>query len=626
MSGSKFIGIDGEAIEGKYVLLCASDGHYIYNENELSTGQILEYLLRLKKRQGKKVFVTFGLNYDVNMILRDLSRKKLEELWEKGTVWTSIDGFSYSLTWIPRKMFQVYSPDLKKSIRIYDVFGFFQSSFVKALDAWKIEDPHGEIKRMKSERARFEVSQRDEILEYCLSECGKLVELCDALEVSLQGAKIKLRSYMGAGSIAGAILNKEKVKRHHVSDSTYPLAVQEAIYRSYFGGRIEIFMQGSFTDLTNYDIRSAYPFQALALPSLIGGTWRNALPEELETFGLNAIWEVEWNIPKAKARYVMPFPLRHKAAIYYPSSGRGFYHHAEVRAAIALHPGYISQIQGFVFEPASDEKPFAFVRDYYARRAELKAQGHASEKAYKLGLNSLYGKLAQGLAYSGEPPYRSLFWAGRITSGTRARLLDAASLAPNRVISMATDGIVFSGDPGIVISDELGGWERSKFPEFFIAQPGIYHAKTEDGKEIRKSRGFFTREIDYEDLEKGWLIHGTSFTQKAVCECGKVHTRGKKYDHPFSRRRRFIGLGSALMRTDFSVWRTWQESERILSLASSRKFYASDNLARTVRLLPPRFPSIIESEAYVPKVKTLEDREEMKELIAAFEQPLLLEE
>lgn len=619
-----FIAIDGEAVDGRYVLLCSSDGKMIWADDELSTMTCFEYLIRLKRRSPKgSVFVAFGLNYDVNMMLRDIPRHKLIELWTYGECRVSLEGYAFQLRWIPRKMFELYSPDLRTKIKVYDVFGFFQSSFVKALAAWGIDDPNEAIKEMKTERARFTLAQRKEIEQYCLDECKKLVELCNALEASLLSAGIKLRSYMGAGSVAGALLAQKKVKSHHAQDDEFPEEIKEAIYCAYFGGRVEQCLQGILTNVVGYDVRSAYPAQSLALPSLAGGSWRKAKAEEIHKPGLNAIWQVEWE--KAKGD-VMPFPLRQKdAEIYFPRNGRGWYHHIEVRAAMLLHAESIRVLRGFVFEPICDDKPFAFVREYYALRAEAKARGDASEKAFKLGLNSLYGKLAQGISSGGLPPFRSLFWAGRITAGTRARMLDAASLHPHGVVSIATDGIVFSGDPGIEESSELGGWERQDYSEIFAAQSGIYWAKKPDGTEIHRTRGFFLKEVDFDDLREGWLNEGIFYAQRGVCECGHSHPHSAKCDSckckKFSPRRRFVGLGAALMRSDFGVWRTWAETDRVLKLHSSRKFYDHEETSRVMRLHPPEFPSIIDSVPYVPKGHTLPLTQELRDLIELHEQP-----
>jgi hypothetical protein len=196
---------------------------------------------------------------------------------------------------------------------------------------------------------------------------------------------------------------------------------------------------------------------------------------------------------------------------------------------------------------------------------------------------------------------------------------------PGAVVSIATDGIVFSVDPRIEESTELGGWERTEYDEIFAAQSGIYSARSKDGKETQRTRGFFLKEVDFVDLREGWLTDGIFYVQKNVCECGHAH--GNSIPCPscecrkLALRRRFIGLGAALMRSDFGVWRTWQEQDRILRLHSSRKFYGHEETSRVMKLHPPSFGSILDSEPYEPKSHTLPLTEEMRDLIELHEQP-----
>ena len=82
---TKFIGIDGEAIEEKYSLLQASDGSEILNRRGLGSLECLRYLWSLihrsKGKNKKAVLVWFGGHYDVNMILKDLPQQNLEDLF-----------------------------------------------------------------------------------------------------------------------------------------------------------------------------------------------------------------------------------------------------------------------------------------------------------------------------------------------------------------------------------------------------------------------------------------------------------------------------------------------------------------------------------------------------------------
>src|SRR5581483_11037268 len=168
------------------------------------------------------------------------------------------------------------------------------------------------------------------------------------------------------------------------------------------------------------------------------------------------------------------------------------------------------------------------VKDFYRLRRELKKKGDAAEYAYKLALNSLYGKLAQGTGYAGKTPaFQSYAWAGAITSWTRARLLEMMGEAPDDVIFTATDAVAFTADPGFADSPELGGLERKEWQRLFVAQSGIYHAVDETGTELARSRGFFVRDLDFDVMRAIWHREG----------------RFGSYQH---NSRRFIGIGTAL--------------------------------------------------------------------------------
>src|SRR5205823_4313064 len=108
-------------------------------------------------------------------------------------------------------------------------------------------------------------------------------------------------------------------------------------------------------------------------------------------------------------------------------------------------------------------------REIYAERARLKQSGHGGEKVLKLGLNSIYGKLAQGLGYKGKaPPYQSYLWAGMITAGTRAQILNLATLAPEGLVMVATDGIFFDREIPVEVTGGLGGLELEVGEDVFV--------------------------------------------------------------------------------------------------------------------------------------------------------------
>src|SRR4051794_13130806 len=160
MRERRFVAIDGESFttEGdhKYVLLACSLGEYIFKEEGLSTEDCFQYLFKIRARAKRYIFVAFGLNYDANMMLVDLPQANLEALWKKKqTTW-----HDYRIEWIPGKWFSISR--FGSSIRIYDVFGFFQASFVTALRKWGIE-PQSEIESMKQARSSFDNDMKEQV-------------------------------------------------------------------------------------------------------------------------------------------------------------------------------------------------------------------------------------------------------------------------------------------------------------------------------------------------------------------------------------------------------------------------------------------------------------------------------
>ena len=90
-------------------------------------------------------------------------------------------------------------------------------------------------------------------------------------------------------------------------------------------------------------------------------------------------------------------------------------------------------------------------------------------RVIKLALNSLYGKLAQRL----HGKYSSRIWAGMITAGTRAQVLDLISKHEKQssVIMVATDGVFSTEYMDVPKRVTLGGWERTDYPAIYVAAP-----------------------------------------------------------------------------------------------------------------------------------------------------------
>ena len=149
----------------------------------------------------------------------------------------------------------------------------------------------------------------------------------------------------------------------------------------------------------------------------------------------------------------------------------------------------------------------------------------------------------------------------------------------------------------------LGAWERTVYADLFVAQPGIYYAhKLSNRGAVKHSRGFFTREINFPKLKRTWIRDGP-------------------YGELACPSHRFIGLGTALMRSDFNLWRTWEDGTRRLTLYSSRKYYGDDDGAIARTLYPPADVRPGLSDRYVPKQSVQGEADE--DFVQGNEQPAI---
>jgi hypothetical protein len=295
-----------------------------------------------------------------------------------------------------------------------------------------------------------------------------------------------------------------------------------------------------------------------------------------------ALWRISWD--DHSSGQVAPFPVRLPGGeICYPRAGEGVYHASEVKAAIACGFYRIIVHDGVLLHPRS-ERPFEWIEDVYAHRARFKAEGNYGEKALKLGLNSIYGKFAQGYGFGRKPPFQSYYWAGFITAFTRARALYMLALARSPVM-IATDGIVceeLSERLDIDTSPAIGEWELADYERVATIQPGVYIAER-NGDRMVKSRGFFARDVDYDQMLEDF--------QRDTLSCYHFKSR------------RFIGLKVALHRKDFGVWRQWVTERRSISFEINNK----QRVERDGKVLLYPLAGPYSSLAYEPKQSLYDD-------------------
>lgn len=495
-----FCAWDGEGLtvdtQHRYVLLANSRGLSQWERapgRGLSTLEILSALTEGFRANDKRtIHVIFGGSYDVNCWVRDINPYQLEQLW-KGR-WVTVRDPSmrplFKIQYRPRRSFTVHSlgadlPRVKGVV--WDVWGFFQGTFVGALEKYGLPVPP-RLARMKKTRSQFTERQRAAITRYCAEECDLLQRLMELVREHLETAGLPIKRWDGAGACAAALLTREGT---NAAQSVTPAAVRRATQHAYAGGRIELIRWGHAprTPIHHYDIVSAYPAALVDVPALNNGTWEHTQYElSHHPFAVSC---VRWSFTRSRAR-VYPFFWRAPdGSVYYPRFGESWVWRPELdaaRAALARGDiaGEITVKESWGFAPAEvDARPFAFVVSMFEQRRQWKRDGVGAEKMLKLSLNSLYGKCAQHVGAQshkiGEesvmvpPKFHQLEWAGWITSATRARLFTAACAAGEGALMLATDGIFSTVPiPELEISPTLGAWDYHEHSGCTIVQSGVY--------------------------------------------------------------------------------------------------------------------------------------------------------
>jgi hypothetical protein len=557
---------DGEGAEVNgvhvYNLMCNSLGRYIHNDEGLSTVHCLDFMLDCNS--GSAINVVFSGGYDVNMLLRDLAQPYIQILWKEGRVlWGP-----YRITYKQRKVFSVARWDRSRkkfgnSFVLWDVFGFFQGSFVKACRKWLVDDDSIEvIDAMKRRRAEFTVEDFDEIRRYCFQECEMLVLLVQELFKSLDGAGLQLRRFDGAGAIAGAMLRQNNIKPHIPHPPTH---IYKAVQLAYAGGRIEAVQAGNReAPIWKYDINSAYPAAMIELPSWKDATWQTEQYPSAEKECIASLVAVEWSYREEAPVYPLFFRA-HDGTILFPRTGTGIYWKSEYyNLTRYFQEGVDYEVLYTLnaYSPTPEIRPLAWIQGAYDTRLALKRQGNMAQEAIKLGINSIYGKFAQqegyvegvdGVRDERFPTYHCLAWASMATAATRSIMYSASVGKAESVVAYATDAVLTT-EPleRLTVGDGLGEWSAEQYDGCTIVQAGVYWLKDPaTGDWTSKYRGFDQDSLYRDDVVAGWRDGLPTLPVRLT---------------------RFMGMGSALNRTDFAgIWRTWHTETRQLDLSPKGK-------------------------------------------------------
>lgn len=550
-----FIAITSEVYQEKTVHLCTSQGESITDQNGIDCKAALDFLFSLvhkRKRAGGVVFVTYAFARDNEFIFSTLPKELRDKLFVSYKIKKEINELEFEIENIQEDYYKYalnsdefqladfelyvnktalnelteieykgYKLELangklltikrnKKSITIYDIFGFFKPSSLRQSVYQFLGETQPLLDRQSFDALDFFDGETDidKLKSHASFEVGYVQRLATALHVKLSEHEINLSRWHGASALSSYILSKAKArKQFHNYRHRRQLSpeLHLALRQSIFGGRAEQFKIGTVYDVNVYDINSAYAYATTQLPVMLH---KPILTDEWQSTSFS-FWFCEYDFTSVQP-YFGYLPNREMSSFTkYKLRGSGYFWQPEIMFVMQHFPQCIKIGRGYVLEADRAEFTQA-IENLYNLRLYLQQQKEPLEKVLKLALSSIYGKFCQ---HNGKGYYYNLFYAGYITSVARAQLLHATKDNEKDTVCFQTDAIHTTRHLPVNIDNTLGHFKHTNYHKITYLDNGVYQCYDRAGNVLKtKTRGF--RRFDFAQALKE-LTEKRSYTALA---------------------------------------------------------------------------------------------------------------
>jgi len=452
--------LDSEAYTtGEPFLFCISDGESCHSKD------IFEVLFQ-KKYEGKK-FVVYNLKYEEGALLYYLPKDKLEELRLKGR--TTYE--QYKISVIPRKEFRVSNGHHSRVI--YDIYPYYAMSLDNA--ATQYLDKNKIKLRTKKFTPAYVQKHNKKIIEYCVQDAQLTQQLAELFLHTLADMNLYPRKLISTGYISAQHFIKIHDSNIRELYNEFPELIEFA-FKSYAGGKFEVYKRGFSDTLYEYDINSAYPDEIANLYDLT-----NCRVDVSTEYQAQADYGFMYAELFITCNY-SPVPYKLKGLNIYPQGKFRQYINKKTYEYLISHGCDVTILMGYWIYTNKNQPYKKEVMRLYRLKAQYKHKDVLKYLLIKILLNSLYGKFA-----AITPMYRekdnkihymagSLFnpiYASVITEGTRIKVCEACDKYES-VVAVHTDSIITTDKIPIKTSTKIGGWDFKTSGAGVIVGSGIY--------------------------------------------------------------------------------------------------------------------------------------------------------
>jgi len=537
----EIVTVDTETDNGNIFLIADSDGNYL--DNIITFDTIAEFLFA---HEGKWIFF-YNLGYDAEVILKLLPEGILRQYkWRKEL---RFEYSKYKIHYINGKKLTISKG--KHSVSCYDIAQYYDK---KSLDVavtsigLSLDQDYLEIKKKRNIFSKWYYSRHKRAIRaYCIEDCRLTKKLCKHWINTFEKVfGFYTHNWISAGYLAEKVLINNEIMIPLFNELPYSL--QELARNSFYGGRFELIKRGYIGECYLYDLNSAYPYALTTLPDIANGKWFESC--SIHPKSKLGFFFIETNISdKVK---IAPFPfVKKNRTICYPSGKfRTFVTLDELQMVKGDSNVQYKILESWQFIPNdSTTYPFKdFINQQYYKRLELKQQNNPLEKAIKIVLNSIYGKMAQRTNNVIGNLFNPII-ASYITGFTRRQLYDFTkqNKLDNYTVAYATDSVACQKKIPSLDSRMLGQMKLDKQADDVIfLSNGFYKFNNtwkNRGIGYDKERKIEIEHLDTKVRKDGQLYIGVQSTRTTHIKSGILYNRLKKVGKIESYEKK-IGLNS----------------------------------------------------------------------------------
>ena len=493
---------DSETSEGFTMLIADNEG------KKIALKSLIDYLKFLSAAPYKdSVNWWYNLSYDQNSLLKFLDQDQRKEVIIRNQI--DIENFRISI--IPNKELRIStlkendfnkdgSRTIARSTFFYDLAQFYDFQPLKKLaplvnlEKVEVED----IQNINWIKYQTDNDYHKLINDRCIidSEITKL--LADKLTKEINKVVI-VNKYKSKATIARQYVLENLKKKLDLPD----YGLLQASLDCFHAGHIETMSMGSFKNIYNADINSAYPYAMSQLPSTDGIYLRNRFYEP----------DAIYSYFKITIDYHNDF----SSPLWY-AKGSNNYHATGLFDTWITKPEY-EFLLDTGFDPIIEKayhlkethntiKPFEnLITDLYERRMQAKQEKDPIEKVIKVILNSMYGVTINTVlkyeeseddtdiwiinAYNEIVNYQKTFkatnmynplFATQITALTRMKIFNDFKKCFKGINAISTDGIYLNKKPKTIkVTPGLGNYSLDKIDKYILLGSGRYFSLDKDG-------------------------------------------------------------------------------------------------------------------------------------------------